>query len=57
MHDAWPKLIWFFRRLPIGALTIVLVAALFAVIATIFASPAQALSIFPERAGSFRRRA
>jgi hypothetical protein len=51
MYGARPRLIWFFRRLPIGALTIVLVAALFAVIATIFASPAQALPSFARQTG------
>jgi hypothetical protein len=51
MHGARPRLIWFFRRLPIVAPTIVLVAALFAVIATMFASPAQALPSFARQTG------
>jgi hypothetical protein len=51
MHDARPRLIWFFWRLPIVAPTIVLVAALFAVIATMFARPVQALPSFARQTG------
>jgi hypothetical protein len=51
MHDARPRLIWFFRRLPIVAPTIALVAALFAVIATMFVTPTQALPSFARQTG------
>jgi len=51
MHDARPRLIWFFRRLPIIAPIIVLVAAFFAVTATMFARPVQALPSFARQTG------
>jgi len=51
MHHARARLIWFFERLPITALPVVLVAALFSAIATIFASPAQALPSFARQTG------
>jgi hypothetical protein len=51
MHAARSRLIAFFRRLPIVAPAIVLVAVFFAVIATMFASPAQALPSFARQTG------
>ena len=51
MHDARPPLIWFFRCWPIVAPTVVLVAALFAVIATMFMTPARALPSFARQTG------
>jgi hypothetical protein len=51
MHDVRPRLIWFFRCLPIVAPTVVLVAALFAVIATMFMTPARAVPSFARQTG------